>query len=280
MVLLSHLATGRKPTALPFAVERGRRVYCSLYGGRYGTIVAVHAHENRFDAIFDDGRRAPRIHIDILHGPQWNMVDQLDDEARVQEAEAIAVRAEQERIEAAARAADAFQAEVAALRANAEWKHLTKATDPDHQLGIRNVRLELKHRWKGVTFSVRNKRGYGVQVRWTDGPTERQVMDALDPFRDRSFNASEDLYDYFRTPWHDVFGSCDFNVGREASEALLEKALTRVIEDHPQLRSWERVPVAALTHSDAPEFRHFIYPAMYINSVRDAMFHVVRSIEG
>lgn len=64
----------------------------------------------------------------------------------------------------------------------------------------KNIRRDLKKHFPGVKFSVRSDRrgGSSVSIRWTDGPTEKQVSEITDRYAEGSFDGMTDCYDYDR----------------------------------------------------------------------------------
>ncbi len=82
----------------------------------------------------------------------------------------------------------------------------------------------------GVKFSVTSdyySMGSSVRVRWTDGPTERQVNRAVSPLYQRRFDGMTDST-YYVAPCTvngvEVSTSCFINTTRQVSDALLKIA--------------------------------------------------------
>lgn len=69
---------------------------------------------------------------------------------------------------------------------------------PPRRIAAENIRRELKAAWPGVTFSVTSKTfsmGNSVDVRWTDGPTSKQVKEIADKYQNGDFDGMVDLYE-------------------------------------------------------------------------------------
>lgn len=61
------------------------------------------------------------------------------------------------------------------------------------------IRKVLKQKFPEVKFSVRSKSfsmGDEVNVRWVDGPTEREVEKEVNHFQKGSFDGMQDIYEY------------------------------------------------------------------------------------
>lgn len=124
---------------------------------------------------------------------------------------------------AADRAKAAAEAEAARRAAErpallAENPHLlTKADRPTwggYRLAAENIRRELKRRFPKVKFKVTSDSysgGNSVDVRWTDGPTAKDVEAVADRHKGGSFNGMEDIYEYDRgNVFGDLFGTAKY----------------------------------------------------------------------
>jgi len=61
------------------------------------------------------------------------------------------------------------------------------------------IRTEIKAAWPGVRFSVRSDERGTVNVKWTDGPTTKQVEALLGKFEMGYFDGMDDSYKYTST---------------------------------------------------------------------------------
>lgn len=208
-------------------VQRGQRVYCALYGGRYGIVVNVRGEQRpetiqelgggcvvmggraSFDVVFDNGSRAPAVPESIVRGIQWRIYDEIagpdeiakavqfaeHEEARkATEAEAAKVRRAQERLDHRAKNPHLF----------------SKADQPDWspaRLAAANIRKELKEAFPGVKFRVRAEHFTSVRIHWTDGPTEKQIEAVGNKYQTGHFDGMDDCYHYDPdATFADVFG--------------------------------------------------------------------------
>jgi hypothetical protein len=104
---------------------------------------------------------------------------------------------------------------------------VNRTTRPDT---AKLIKQELKATWPAVTFSVRTSRGAGVSavdVKWTDGPTEKQVNAVVGKYEAGHFNGMIDLYEYdkerYTVDGHDVtvrYVMCQRAISEEAWAAF------------------------------------------------------------
>jgi hypothetical protein len=78
--------------------------------------------------------------------------------------------------------------------------------------GAANMRIELKRTFPGVKFSVKSEhRGSSsIDIGWTDGPSVEQVKEITDKYQQGNFNGMEDIYEYNRAVWPEVFGGARY----------------------------------------------------------------------
>jgi hypothetical protein len=123
----------------------------------------------------------------------------------------------------------------AAERANLPAAHphlLARAARPDwsaHRLAAENIRRELRRRFPGVKFSVTSESyagGNSADVRWTDGPTAKEVEAVANRHAAGSFDGMTDLYEYDRdNVFGEVFGATKYvHCEREWTLAAVRKA--------------------------------------------------------
>lgn len=118
----------------------------------------------------------------------------------------------------------------------------------------KNMRIELKRAWPGIRFSIKSSRytgGDSIRVRWTDGPTSKEVDSIVGKYKAGSFDGMTDCYEYDSTGWTRVFGDAQFVfTEREYSDALVAEAIDCVcnfyygrerpftVEDYRRGRIW------------------------------------------
>jgi hypothetical protein len=74
-----------------------------------------------------------------------------------------------------------------------------------------NLKKELSLVFPGIKFSVVNRHGTSLDIRWTNGPTSKQVEAISDKYEDGHFNGMEDIHEYD----HSAFGEAvDIVLGR------------------------------------------------------------------
>lgn len=217
----------------------GRRIYCTLYGGKCGTISAVHGTpdqgnfhrraggvlnmvtgpEAHIDVVWDHGATSQQVPECICTGVQWSFLDEPDrTQAEIDEALAYAEQKRIEAEEAKAAAERAFVAETQALRDSDEYADLMQSdreggTDPVTLAGA-NIRKTLKKAFPGIKFSVR-KDGYSTfWVTWPhaeEGETlnQRTVNEVIGKFETGYYDLHEDLHKSTRSPFNVVFGGVD-----------------------------------------------------------------------
>lgn len=108
-------------------------------------------------------------------------------------------------------AAEAFSDEVERLKADSQYSLLTQGQGPG--VAAKNIRAELKRAFPKVKFSVR-KSSYdaiNVTIPHSAGVTSGEIERAVtDKYEAGHFNGMEDIYEYSRTPWSEVFGSVKY----------------------------------------------------------------------
>lgn len=242
----------------------GTRIYTGLYNRGMGTIYAIHGEQSpesvrslgggiitsggkaEFDIVFDDGGMTSRLPECILLGVQWHI------HAEVATSEEIAAAlANAACVAASAKAAEqlkkeAFAREVERLKVAPEYAHL-KQIDKDtngRKLAVMNIRAELKRQFKGIKFSVRSDYN-SVRIGWVDGVTEKQVEDIAHQYKDGHFNGMEDIYEYSRSPFTEVFGAMSYiSTYRETSPEFVQKAIDALFEEYPSNFSDVEKPTA------------------------------------
>lgn len=231
----------------------GTRVYTGLYNRGMGTIYAIHGEQSpqtvrslgggiitsggkaEFDIVFDDGGMTSRLPECILLGVQWQVHDEIATPEDIAKYLANATC-----YAASAKAAEqlkkeAFAREVERLKVAPEYSHLKQVSSEmnGRKLAVLNIRTELKRQFKGVKFSVRSDYN-SVRIGWIDAVTEDQVAEITNQYSDGHFNGMEDIYEYSRTPFTEVFGAMSYiNTHREISLELAQKAIDALIAEYP-----------------------------------------------
>ena len=196
----------------------------------------------RYEVIFDDGSfygPASAFHFD-----GYRTLDGQGDVAEYRQRKAAKIEA------------DKVQAEKAAIALQAEKDRLL-AENPsfvrgaDQVTAAKNIRKILKAEWPHCKFSVRTETysgGCSINVRWQDGPTEEQVDAKIARFKAGHFNGMEDIYEYSKDPWGDLFGSANYlHTDREVSDDLVTCAIVSIADaynvadaDLPSIEDWRQ----------------------------------------
>lgn len=244
------------PTPPPL-VAVGQRLHCILYGGRDGTVFAIHGEQKpatcssiggvmltggnaHFDIVWDDGTRSLRIpEVLARDSVQWAFLDQplaTADEIRQRQAEADAETAR--RTEAEQRRQADYLARQEKLRAQWGGKLLGPGATrggrrlSDQARGAENLRRQLTEAFPGVKFRCRSESfsgGDSIDVTWTDGPTVTAVRKFSDRYAEGHFDGMADIYEDDRdNPWPDLFGGAKYVGASRGFRPELELAVARL----------------------------------------------------
>lgn len=258
-------------------VSIGQRIYCGLYGGKDGIVVAIVGEQSPgtcrnvagsigvaggkayFDIIWDNGTESRRIPESLARSSvQWKIHAEIASESEIAEAKSKLA------IETARRTADkeakeaAFREECSELRSRAvEAGLISDEVEPDDfKRAVANIRLMLKVAFPKVKFSVR-KDGYDcVGINWEDGPTCSLVNVLVNRFQDSYFDSTEDIERPKVTPWTTVYGGMKYvSTHREQSDGLVANAIDMLWQVLPGnlkelekptpetvFKTWEEVP--------------------------------------
>lgn len=129
-------------------------------------------------------------------------------------------------------AADKRAADKASLPSR--FPYLTPGTD--EKAGAVNVRTELQRAFPTVKFSVKieHRGSSSININWTDGPTTTQVKEITGKYQEGNFNGIEDIYEYNRAVWPEVFGGARYVfANRRESAAYLVKIAKEMGFDLP-----------------------------------------------
>ncbi len=250
----------------------GTRVYTNLYSRGRGVIYAVHGEPSpasiqtlaggavvmggraTFDIVFECGEFAKQLPESILAGCGWKILD--EPAAELPEIQAYVAQAKEEDAKRAAAAAEAdrlYKGEVARLKADPKWAHLTQVGQYSGSKEVAvNLRAEFKKLWPKVKFTVR-KDGYDtVRVGWTDGPTTAEVKAVTGKYESGYFDGMDDCYHYSKNAFGEVFGDCRYVFeNRSHSVEQMREAVAAVAFDY----GWkpEEIPEIG-TYSDGEAY--------------------------
>lgn len=190
------------------SINIGTRVHCILYGGKDGTVVAIHGEAKpdtiinfpgltsggnaEYDIIWDNRSRSMRIPECIIRGVQWRLLDQppvpqdqieiiIQQAAAKDEADRIA--AEQKRIDKAKRRQEFID------------QHPELEVGDGYKTSAKNMRKQLRQAFPTTKFSVRSDHN-SIRVEWEAGPTEEQVMEITRNYKAGRFDGMNDCYEY------------------------------------------------------------------------------------
>lgn len=212
-------------------VQVGQRVYSGLYGGRWGTVVAIIGRQTPssvrqlggscvvaggsadFDVAFDNGTRSV-VPECIVRGVQWQISDDVataDDilDAVRHCANAAALHKEREEFHTDRRANE----RIAHRKDN---PHLIAEASPEAKgatggkLVAVNIRKSLKLAFPKITFRVTSDYN-AVNVKWTDGPTSAAVEALTNRHKEGDFDGMTDCYNFdVDATFADVFGGAQY----------------------------------------------------------------------
>ena len=115
--------------------------------------------------------------------------------------------------------AEAFTAAVVHMKTDSQYSHLTQGQGPG--VAAKNIRAELKKAFPKVKFSVRKSSYDAINVTIPKGAGIecKEIEKAVtDKYEAGHFNGMEDIYEYSRTPWNEVFGSVKYVFLSEGNE--------------------------------------------------------------
>lgn len=125
----------------------------------------------------------------------------------------------------------------------------------------KNVRIELKRAFPGISFQVRSKRfsgGNDLRVSWIDGPNKQQVEAIIKAYSAGDFDGMTDSYDYRKDrAFTEAFGCAKYVFAeRQYSDAAIASAIRTVtnryrfdgiappsVEDYRMGRCWNASPI-------------------------------------
>lgn len=220
--------------------------------------VATSGGNAEVDVILSNGSYVHRIPEAILHSLPWHIED---DAASADEVKALIAKADTLIAERTAKQEKEKADRVAERqRIIAENPHLDPNTRGEPKDGASNLRKELARAFPGVKFSVRTSHASmtnSIDVRWTLGPTVKQVDDIAGKYQQGHFDGMTDSYEYSHAVWTQVFGGAKYvhsqrdvpgNIHQAVAEALcaLQKVAmdgdrTRLLGDNDSYSLWDHV---------------------------------------
>lgn len=218
-------------TQTPAALIVGRRIYCILYGGRFGYIVNVIGTPGigpqvrslgggvmmtggscKVDVIWDDGTQSPAVPECIVLGVQWKLYDEIVDSEVIAEAYTrAAIKTAQLKAkadEAVATMRTAMESATVAGRAlglipESEFRAANKRGSS----AAYNLRTELKA--AGIKARVKQD-GYSALNVWVALESMEAAKSIASKYKAGSFDGMTDSYDYDPSAWGRVFGDVQY----------------------------------------------------------------------
>lgn len=168
--------------------------------------------------ICEDGHRSQCSPACIGRGGWRDTGETLDAAALAQflaDSAANGERLKQEHETASAKAAkERAERKAAALLKYAHLERVPEGGYASAKLAAKNIRTELKRAFPGTKFSVTSdgfSGGDSVDVRWSMGPTAKEVEAITGKYQEGSFNGMEDIYEYDReNVIPDLFGGAKY----------------------------------------------------------------------
>jgi hypothetical protein len=161
------------------------------------------------------------------HSEKFGIGTYYDDNRDVhneEEVKAYIVKAEiavKKAAEAAQAKKDADNAEIAALPTLYPNLKKVSRNEPSRATAAANIRTELKTKFPGFKFSVKQSSGSAIDVNWQDGPTKEEVTKIIEKYVDSSTDHSGDYRDYNPSNFTHVFGGSTYVFARrEQSEGV------------------------------------------------------------
>lgn len=136
--------------------------------------------------------------------------------------------------------AQAYAAELERLAAEFPQLQRAKSRYTGGKLVAANIRILLKAAFKGTKFSVTSNYSE-VKVRWTDGPTDKQVNDIISRFDIGAADYNTDYFYTVRTAFSELFGGVQYLFTERAlGEAAINASLAALYgKNGPSFADWE-----------------------------------------
>ena len=179
-------------------ISVGTRIHCILYGGKDGVVVGVKGESSPgtvrgllgglcvtggnagYDIIWENGTESKKIPECIIRGVQWRILEGFVDTAGIAGARVLAKQESKRRSEAEAARSAAFSAEVQRVRSDPAYAHLSQdKAARSSKLASANIRADLKKHLPGIKFSVRSHSHSSIDIRFDEGTTTRNAVNAI-----------------------------------------------------------------------------------------------------
>lgn len=165
--------------------------------------------------------------------PSEKEINALREDRKTPEEKAAEIKMEEEQKKrndeaAAKRAAEDKEREAEEARILKEYPFLQRVDNSISAVNCasENIRRLLSRLWPAVNFSVRLSKysmGNSIDIRWTDGPTSKQVEKWVNNFQEGYFDGMTDSYEYTKNAWH-VFGESKYiHCNRRTSPETISK---------------------------------------------------------
>lgn len=206
----------------------GQKVYCGLYGGKYGRIVAIHGKQapQTISKIFDGagcmgGSAEIEIYFEnaqrsgvpegIVRGVQWTIYDDVQTDVLpfLKELNVLKIENDQLKKEKKERA-DKIEQEEIKVKFNFKTFEETRKYGATHT--AINIRQELKQTYKNLKFKVTSESST-VCVTCPDKcdeETRLQVENLLCKWKDGYYDGLLEYYVYSCNNFNKVFGGCRY----------------------------------------------------------------------
>tara|TARA_R110000772_G_C13284254_1_gene437433 strand:+ start:28 stop:2118 length:2091 start_codon:yes stop_codon:yes gene_type:complete len=125
-----------------------------------------------------------------------------------------------------------FNLEIEKLLSDPENSHLinNEAGQGGGKFVAGNIRKQLKKYFPGVKFSVKSSYT-SVNVRWTDGPTDKAVDEKIQRFSNGGFDGYTDYHYTKNSPFNNAFGGVQFLfTDRDLSDELIQQAINQAVK--------------------------------------------------
>ncbi len=232
----------------------GQRIYSGLYGGREGVVYRIEGEQKpetikclnegvgiicrnaNIYVVFHNGTKSC-VPEGIIRGVQWKIFNSIADvteiDALLAYADLVGIRRMNEEEQRKIAQEDEKK------RIKEAYSYLIKQKESKFtqwSLGAKNIRIELKHVFPKIKFSVKTESysgGCSINIKWTDGPNERQVKEITSKYQYGHFDGMNDIYEYTDEVWTDIFGGAKYVFeNRIYSDELIKKAIQLAGYEH------------------------------------------------
>lgn len=213
----------------------GQRVSTILYNRGMGTIIAIKGVQEPgtaalrtrgrafFDIVYDNGSFSKSLPESVFYAGQWTIYPEVLSPEQIMAALENAAYVEEQSRQEKAEADRRFKEDQQRLLA--EYTYLNQEVESGGVAAAKNVRKELKRRFKGIKFSVRSSYS-SISVRWTDGPTYEEVYAVIGKYKIGHYNGMSDIYEYNESAFASLFGGCEYvSANREFSDRAVSEVI-------------------------------------------------------